>query len=223
MTGPTGDAHYDAGLREFRHAPGTVMIHLALSDLPDWRAGAELRDYAYVTIAPTLDAMAKTYQQPMAGLLPEEPMIVVGQPSAIDPSRAPEGKHTLWLQVRMVPAEIAGDAAGQIDARDWEAALAPFCERALDIVERHAPGLRGKILGMRCVSPRDLEADNPNLVGGDQVCGSHHLSQNAIFRPVRGHADGTTPLDGLYHTGAAVWPGASTGAGPGTLLGKMLG
>ncbi len=75
---------------------------------------------------------------------------------------------------------------------------------------------------MRCVSPLDLEADNPNLVGGDQVCGSHHLSQNAIFRPVRGYSDGSTPLEGLYHTGAAVWPGASTGAGPGTLLGRML-
>ncbi|MCI2394840.1 NAD(P)/FAD-dependent oxidoreductase [Aliiroseovarius sediminis] len=222
LTGGTGDTGYDEGLDTFRHAPGTVMIHLAMSDLPDWRAGPELRDYAYVTIAPTLDVMALAYQQPVAGLLPEEPMIVVGQPTAIDPSRAPDGKHTLWLQVRMVPGEIKGDAADQIDATDWETALPPFAERVLDIVERHAPGLRGRVLGMRAVSPRDLEADNPNLVGGDQVCGSHHLSQNAVFRPVRGYSDGSTPLKGLYHTGAAVWPGASTGAGPGTLLGQML-
>ncbi|SEL36388.1 phytoene desaturase family protein [Roseovarius nanhaiticus] len=222
LTGGTGTAHYDAGLAEFRHAPGTVMIHLAVSDLPDWSAGPELREYAYVTIAPTLDVMARAYQQPLAGLLPEEPVVVVGQPTAIDPSRAPEGQHTLWLQVRMVPGEIAGDAAGEITATDWDGALAPFAERVLDLVERHAPGLRGRVLGMRCVSPLDLEADNPNLVGGDQVCGSHHLSQNAIFRPVRGYSDGTTPIDGLYHTGAAVWPGASTGGGPGTLLGKML-
>ncbi|CTQ31250.1 phytoene desaturase family protein [Jannaschia rubra] len=222
LTGGTGDARYDEGLATFRHAPGTVMIHLALSDLPHWRAGEALRDYAYVTIAPTLDMMARAYQQPLAGLLPEEPMIVVGQPTAIDPSRAPEGRHALWLQVRMVPGEIRGDAAGEIEATDWDAALAPFAERALDIVERHAPGLRDLILGMRCVSPLDLEADNPNLVGGDQVCGSHHLSQNAIFRPMRGRSDGATPLEGLYHTGAAVWPGASTGAGPGTLLGRKL-
>ncbi|WP_113913352.1 phytoene desaturase family protein [Roseovarius dicentrarchi] len=222
MTGGTPDADYDAGLATFRHAPGTVMIHLALSDLPDWRAGAELRDYAYVTIAPSLDVMALAYQQPLAGLLPEAPVIVVGQPTAVDPSRAPEGKHTLWLQVRMVPGDIKGDAAGQIAATDWTSALEPFADRVLDIVERHAPGLRGQILDMRCVSPLDLEADNPNLVGGDQVCGSHHLSQNALFRPVRGYSDGTTPLEGLYHTGAAVWPGASTGAGPGTLLGQLL-
>ena len=222
MIGRSGDADYDAGLNSFRHAPGTVMIHLAMAELPNWRAGSELRDYAYVTIAPTLDVMALAYQQPLAGLLPEEPVIVVGQPSAIDPDRAPEGKHTLWLQVRMVPGEILGDAAGKIDAREWDSALAPFVERVLDRVERHAPGLRDRILSMRSVSPLDLAADNPNLIGGDQVCGSHHLSQNALFRPVRGYSDGSTPLKGLYHTGAAVWPGASTGAGPGTLLGKKL-
>ena len=81
------------------------MIHLALDDLPDWRAGAELRQFAYVHLAPSLDAMARTYQQAMAGMLPDEPVLVVGQPTAIDPSRAPPGKHVLWVQVRMLPAE----------------------------------------------------------------------------------------------------------------------
>lgn len=70
--------------------------------------------------------------------------------------------------------------------------------------------------------PPALEADNPNLVGGDQVCGSHHLSQHFLFRPTRGHADGSTPIKGLYHTGAAVWPGAGTGAGSGYLLARRL-
>jgi phytoene dehydrogenase-like protein len=94
--------------------------------------------------------------------------------------------------------------------------------RALDILERYAPGTRAKILGHRIVTPAELEADNPNLVGGDQVCGSHHLSQHFLYRPARGHADGSTPLKNLHLTGAAVWPGAGTGAGPGTLLAEKL-
>lgn len=222
LTGGTGEARYDKGLARFEHAPGTMMIHLAMSDLPDWTAGPELRDFAYVHIAPSMDQMARTYQQARAGLLPDQPVIVCGQPSAIDPSRAPEGRHVLWLQVRMVPGVISGDAGGSISATDWETAGHPFAERALDILESHAPGTRARILGQCIVTPDDLEAENPNLVGGDQICGSHHLSQHFLFRPLRGHADGTTPIRRLFHTGAAVWPGAGTGAGPGFLLARKL-
>lgn len=216
------DPDYRQRLESFRHAPGTMMIHLALRDLPAWTASPELRDFAYVHLAPSLDQMARTYQQARAGLLPDEPVVVVGQPTAIDPTRAPEGQHILWLQVRMVPGTIRGDAAGQIDATDWADATAPMAERALDILERCAPGTRANILGQRIVSPADLEADNPNLVGGDQICGSHHLTQHFLYRPMRGRTDGSTPIAGLHHTGAAVWPGAGTGVGPGYLLGKKL-
>ena len=213
---------FDSALAHFSHAPGTMMIHLAMDGLPDWTAGAALKSYAYVHLAPSLDQMARTYQQAQAGLLPDEPVIVVGQPTAVDPARAPHGKHVLWLQVRMVPGTILGDAMGEISATSWDDATEPFANRALDILERYAPGTRAKILGQRIVSPADLEADNPNLVGGDQLCGSHHLHQHFLFRPARGHADGSTPIKHLHLTGAAVWPGAGTGAGPGFLLAQRL-
>jgi phytoene dehydrogenase-like protein len=219
------DSGFDRKLTAFRHAPGTMMIHLALSDLPAWKNDA-LRNYAYVHLAPTLDQMARTYQQAMAGLLPDEPVLVVGQPTVADPSRAPDGKHTLWLQVRMAPGTIKGDSKGDskgdISATSWDSAAEPFAARALDILESYAPGTKARILGKRIVTPAELEADNPNLVGGDQICGSHHLSQNFLFRPVRGHADGSTPIRNLHLTGAGVWPGAGLGAGSGFLLGQRL-
>ncbi len=220
----TGDmtAAFDNAMRHFAHAPGTMMIHLALSDLPEWRAGTALQSFAYVHIAPSLDQMARTYQQAKAGLLPDAPVVVVGQPTVVDPSRAPPGKHTLWLQVRMAPGTIVGDAKGEITATGWAAAAEPFADRALAILEAHAPGTAAKILARRIVTPVELQADNPNLVGGDQVCGSHHLSQHFLFRPARGSADGTTPIRNLFLTGAAVWPGAGTGAGSGYHLARQL-
>ena len=39
----SGDAGFDRRMRNFRHAPGTMMMHLALDALPDWRAGEELQ------------------------------------------------------------------------------------------------------------------------------------------------------------------------------------
>ncbi len=221
LTGGSGDARHDKAMQAYQHAPGTMMIHLAMDGLPNWIA-PELKRFAYVHLAPSMDQMARTYAQAMAGLLPDEPVIVCGQPTVVDPSRAPQGKHVLWLQVRMAPRTIRGDAAGQITATDWAQAAEPFAERVLDILERYAPGTRAHILGRHIVTPQMLEADNPNLVGGDQVCGSHHLHQHFMNRPARGFADGTTPLRNLYHTGAAVWPGGGTGAGPGTMLAKKL-
>ncbi len=221
LTGGTGNKRHEKAMQDFQYAPGTMMIHLAMDALPDW-CEPELKQFAYVHLAPSMDQMARTYAQAKAGLLPDEPVIVCGQPTVVDPSRAPAGKHVLWLQVRMAPGTIKGDAAGDITATDWDTAAEPFANRALDILERYAPGTRAHILGQHIVTPRMLEADNPNLVGGDQVGGSHHLYQNFINRPGRGYADGTTPIRNLYHTGAAVWPGGGTGAGPGTMLAKKL-
>ncbi|MCY0147436.1 NAD(P)/FAD-dependent oxidoreductase [Hoeflea sp. G2-23] len=223
LEGQSGDETFDGKMRGFSHAPGTMMIHLALDGLPDWSASEELKQFAYVHIAPLLDQMARTYQQAKAGLLPDEPVLVVGQPTVVDPSRAPEGKHTLWVQVRMVPGEIKADAGGEITSTDWAEVKEIYADRAIAIIERHAPGLAQKIIHRTVVSPLDLQADNPNLVGGDQIAGSHHLSQNFLFRPALGHATGKTPIDGLHLTGASVWPGAGTGAGSGYMLAQKLG
>ncbi len=130
LTGGTGDRRFDSGLARFSHAPGTMMIHLAMESLPDWAAGEELKRFAYVHLAPSMDQMARTYAQAQAGLLPDAPVVVVGQPTAVDPSRAPEGRHVLWLQVRMAPGTIQGDAAGEITATAWDQAAGPFAARA---------------------------------------------------------------------------------------------
>lgn len=213
----SGNAEFDRTLADFAPAPGTMMLHLALDSLPNWRA-AELKQFAYVHLAPSMEMMSLAYQQAKAGLLPAEPVLVVGQPTVLDPGRAPAGKHILWVQVRMVPARIKGDAAGQIKSTDWEEAKQEMAERVLELLARHAPGLHGQILGQYVVSPADLEADNRNLIGGDQITGSHHLAQNFLYRPAAGWPAGSTPVKGLYMVGAGVWPGAGVGAGSAAIL-----
>jgi phytoene dehydrogenase-like protein len=213
---------FDDKVARIRAGPGTMMIHLALDSLPDWRAGDHLKRFAYVHVAPDLAMMSRAFAEAAAGLLPAEPALVVGQPTAIDPTRAPPGKHVLWIQVRALPAAIAGDALGRIGATAWDAAKEAYAERVLDILETYAPSLRGKILARSVWSPLDLERENPCLIGGDNLTGSHHLDQNFIFRPVAGYSRYKTPVRGLYLCGAATWPGAGTGAGSGFLLAKML-
>jgi phytoene dehydrogenase-like protein len=209
-------------LARLRPGPGTMMIHLALNDLPPWSAGAELRRFAYVHLAPSFAAMARTYTEALDGLLPVEPALVIGQPTAIDPSRAPPGQHVLWVQVRVLPAHIRGDAAGRITGTEWDTVKEAFADRVIGIIERYAPGFAANILARAVLSPADLERDNPNLVGGDSLGGSHHLDQNFLFRPAFGWSRYRTPIDRLYMVGASTWPGAGTGAGSGFMLAKSL-
>jgi phytoene dehydrogenase-like protein len=218
----TGNARYDAAARRFAYGPGTMMVHLAMAGLPDWIAGEELQRFAYVHLAPDLDMMSRAYAEAIGGLLPGEPVLVVGQPTAIDPSRAPAGRHVLWVQVRVLPPSIRGDSAGMIAARDWDAAKEAYADRVVNLIEAYAPGTRAKILARHVESPTDLERGNPNLVGGDNLAGSHHLSQNFLFRPVPGWARYRTPVKDLYLIGASTWPGGGTGAGSGFMLAKML-
>jgi phytoene dehydrogenase-like protein len=195
--------------RRFRHGPGTMMLHLALDGPVPWRAGADLADFAYVHVAPYVDDLARTYTAAMSGMLPAEPLLVVGQTSAVDPTRAPDGQHVLWVQVRVLPGRPVGDEAGEIDVGDgdWDALAGPYAGRVLDKLEAYAPGLRARTLHTTVLSPTDLERANPNLVGGDSIGGSMHLAQSFVLRPRT-----RTAVPGLWLTGAATWPGGGINA-----------
>jgi phytoene dehydrogenase-like protein len=226
LLGLLGDAALPASYRRraaaYRYAPGTLMVHLALDDLPPWAAGAAAREFAYVHLGPYMEDMSLAYAQAVAGLLPERPTLVVGQPTAADPSRAPAGKHVLWVQARVLPGRIRGDAACEIAATDWDEAKEPYADRVVGLLEEHAPGLGERILARHVLSPLDMERANPNLVGGDQLSGSMHPAQNFFLRPVPGWSRYRTPVEGLYVCGASTWPGPGVGAGSGYLLGTML-
>ncbi|MCB1360302.1 MAG: FAD-dependent oxidoreductase, partial [Rhodobacteraceae bacterium] len=62
----------------------------------------------------------------------------MGQPSRLDPTRCPEGKAILWLQIPDAPRVIKGDAAGQIGGRQWDAPTREaFADRIEAILARH--------------------------------------------------------------------------------------
>lgn len=202
----------------YRFGPGTFMLHLALSAPIPWQ-DPRLGQFAYVHIGPYVDDMARTYQQALAGVVPDEPLLVVGQPSVLDPTRSTgdENLHAVWIQVRTVPGKIAGDAdptaaGGDLSGRTWQAAAEPFAERVIAKLERYAPGVRQLLVGHAAESPADLERRNANLRGGDSISGSHHLDQFIGMRPSLSLSKYKTPIPGLYLAGAGTWPGAGVNA-----------
>lgn len=209
-------------VRQYSYGPGTMMIHLALKEQPRWAAGDDFAQFAYVHIAPYLDDLACTYADAITGTLPANPLLVVGQTTAVDPTRAPPGQHILWIQIRALPSTIRHDAAQEIAARTWEEAKEPFADRMIQKLATYAPGIQDRILARTVFSPEDLERQNPNLAGGDSVGGSHHLRQNFLWRPFPGWSTYRMPVEHLYMVGAATWPGAGTNATSGYLAAQLL-
>lgn len=218
-----GESESNSPAAKLRSGPATMMIHLALDELPKWRGGSELQRFAYVHLAPSLDQMARTYSDAMNGVLPRTPALVVGQPTAFDSTRAPAGKHVLWVQVRVLPRHPRGDANGEIESTDWDEIKDRYADRVMEIIDSYAPGLNKSVLGRHVLSPLDLERGNPNLQDGDSLSGSHHLDQFFLFRPAIGRSRWTTGVENLFHVGASTWPGAGTGAASGYMLAKLIG
>ena len=104
------------GLKAFRHGKGDMQIHYALKGPPRWRGDPDLAKVALIHLTSGLDGVSRAANEAERGLLPAEPTICVGQPTALDPSRAPPGAAILWLQMPEAPRFVKGDAAREIEA-----------------------------------------------------------------------------------------------------------
>ena len=212
-------------LKNFVHGKGNMQIHYALKSPPRWKS-PELGKVALLHLTSGLDAVSKAVNEAERGMLPAEPTICVGQPTAFDPSRAPAGKAILWLQLPEAPRVIKGDAAGEIETPadgQWnETVREAYAGRVEAMLARHIAGFKDSVIQRRCYSPADLEAMNINLVGGDPYGGSCAIDQFFLWRPLRGGANHDTPVKCLYHIGASTHPGPGLGGGSGFLLASAL-
>lgn len=223
LLGTTGPVVDEA--RRFRFGRGELQIHYALSEPPDWQGDERLRRTAMVHLTPGLDGVSGAVNEAERGLLPAEATVVVGQPVAVDPSRAPDGASILWIQLQEVPSRPKGDAAGELETGDgtWTEELRErYADRIQARIAEHAPNLEASIVKRVVLSPVDIAALNVNMPGGDIYSGSCALDQNLLWRPRPGLPGHRTHVDGLWHIGASTHPGPGLGAGSGTIVAKRL-
>lgn len=204
--------------RAYRYGKGNMQLHLALSEPVQWCA-PELAGVGYVHLTPGLDGVARAIDEAQRGLLPALGTICVGQPSAVDASRAPEGASVLWVQLPECPRQILGDAAGEIEApadASWtESVREAYADRIVARMARQMPNLTRAVVGRAVLSPADLENMNINLVGGDPYSGECSLDQYLLWRPLAGVKNHQTPVTHLWHIGASTHPGPGLGGGSG--------
>ncbi|HEY6889895.1 MAG TPA: NAD(P)/FAD-dependent oxidoreductase [Solirubrobacter sp.] len=192
---------YRTALKTFVPGAATVKVDWALDGPIPWTNPA-VGGAGTVHVAGGREEFMRSVEQAHDGLA-DLPFLLLGQQSVADPSRAPSGKHTAW-------AYTHGPQAGV----DWATSTPRVAERMEEQVERFAPGFRDRILARHVLGPADLEARNPNLVGGDVGGGSYRLRQ-VVFRPLPKLSPYSTPLKGLFIGSAATFPGGAVHGVPG--------
>jgi phytoene dehydrogenase-like protein len=211
--------------RRFRYGRGEMQIHIAMSERPRWRGDERLARTPLLHLTPGLDGVSRAVNEADRGLLPAEATIALGQPMTVDPSRAPDGSWVIWVQLQELPPQPKGDAAGELDVGDgtWTEELREaYADRIVARIGRHIENLNTSTVARVVMSPADMEAANPNWVGGDIYAGSCSLDQNLLFRPMPATPGHATPVEQLWQIGASTHPGPGLGAGSGYLVAKQL-
>jgi len=186
-----GDAlpsSYTRALRRFRHGPGVCKVDWALAGPVPWTADV-CRQAGTVHVGGTFAQVASAEAEVAAGRHPEAPFVLVAQPSVVDPSRAPAGKHALWGYCH-VPNGSDVDMTDRIEAQ----------------IERFAPGFRDLILARSVITAVGEQVRHPNYIGGDINGGAATLTQT-LFRPTVRWNNYRTPVAGLYLCSASTPPG----------------
>lgn len=211
-----------AGAYRFRR--GCFQMNLALSARPHF-LDRRLDAGGGINLGRGMDALVTSVRQAEAGLLPEHPSISWHEPTAVDPTRAPDGGAVARLQVFDAPLDPAGDAAGtRLHGHGWDdGTTEAFADRVLAEAEEHLPGLTGLVLERHITTPADLARHNPNAGPGDHAAGENSLAQALVQRPLPAHGGGyRTAVPGVWLIGAATWPGAGVNGTSGRAVARTL-
>ena len=179
---------YQRALLRYRYGPGAFKIDYALDGPIPWKA-PECLLAGTVHLGWSLEEIALSERQIWHGEPPTRPYVLIAQQSLFDPTRAPQGKQTVWAYCH-VPNGCTFDMKERIEEQ----------------IERFAPGFRERILARHVTTPAQLEAYNANYIGGDINGGASDLLQ-LFTRPLPRIVPYSTPNERIYICSSSTPPG----------------
>lgn len=174
--------------RRYRHGPGAFKVDLAVEGGVPWTAEACHRAGTVHAVG-SFEELVAAERDTNRGRMPERPFVLVGQQYLADPQRSAGDVHPVWAYAH-VPSGYDGDGEKAV----------------IDQIERFAPGLRERIVATSTRSPAEIEAQNPNFVGGDIATGANDPLQMTA-RPRLARDPYATGVPGLFICSAATPPG----------------
>lgn len=188
IAGHKFSAIYKWQLERYRYGMGVFKVDWAL-DGPIPFTAAECRKTGTIHLGNTFEEIAEGEILSSKGKIAETPFVLLAQQSLFDSSRAPEGKQTAWAYCH-VPNGSTYDMTAIVENQ----------------IERFAPGFKDLILAKNTMNTAQVEAYNPNYIGGDINGGILDLAQ-LFTRPALRWSPYKTSAKGLYICSSSTPPG----------------
>jgi len=195
-----------------------LKIDCALSEVPRFTA-YEGQDDEYligtVLIADSVAHVEQAHSLAVMGQIPDaNPSMYLDIPSVLDPTLAPAGKHTLWIEF-FAPYQIAGKEGTGLYGTGWTENLKnKVADNVINKLADYAPNIKNSIIARRVESPAEL-GERLGSYKGNYYHLDMTLDQMIFLRPLPEIANYTTPIKNLYLTGAGTHPGGSISGMPG--------
>lgn len=188
IAGEKLSSSYKAKLRKYRYGMGIFKIDWALDEPVPFKA-VSCRSAGTLHLGNTIQEIVTAEGLTAEGVHVQNPFVLFAQPSIFDATRAPEGKHTAWAYCH-VPNGSTKDMTEAIENQ----------------VARFAPGFQDVIKARHTMNTHEMEAYNPNYVGGDINGGVQDIWQ-LYTRPVLSRSPYRTSAKGLYICSSSTPPG----------------
>ncbi len=203
-------------VRSFKTYATTLKFNAALRRLPRFTAQPEVpgpHHQASITIGPSLAYLDRAYAMAASGQLSDPPFAEILFQSAVDPSVAPPGQHTMTCSVKYAPRELVGTS--------WSDHRAAAAELVLSTLEEYAPDIREVVKHAQVVTPEDIET-TLGMTGGSCFHGDLTPDQMFSMRPFPGASGYRLPIPGLYLCGSSAHPGGGVTGVPGRNAAQVI-
>jgi phytoene dehydrogenase-like protein len=175
--------------QRYRQGSSAFKVDFAIDgDIP-W-TNPDCRRAGTVHLGGTFEQIAHSERERALGRMPQRPFTLVGQQYLADPSRSAGTVNPIWSYAH-VPFGYTGDAT----------------ETVIDQIEHAAPGFRDRIVATVSKSTAELQAYNPNFIGGDIIGGANDGLQ-MVLRPRVAIDPYFTGVPGVYLCSQSTPPGA---------------
>lgn len=175
-------------LARFKYGNAAAKVDFVISEPVPW-TNPGVGKAGTVHIGGTRADLVRGERQVAEGKFPDQPVVLLSDPSVVDEGRIHDGLRPLWTYAH-VPAGSTTDPTEAITRQ----------------IERFAPGFRDTIVASNAVPAAEMAKDNTNYIGGDIAAGAATLWQ-MFARPTPTANPYSLGSKGMYLCSSSTPPG----------------